>query len=661
MSSYSLESIFDVDQSDALTDEMKDVMIHLEFACNPSSFTLMGITLDVLKSDQMLAFLVKILQVMFDNHLYYCSNDQQLSRRAAINLLLPYVTTLRTQLCPSTTNFIYVRKWDKDFIDVLFSVILNSQSYPTWKRICKQIILNDLGTTPNFDGSQGIIRAIQRIILQFTDAIHDGSIEKLKDLMKESENLCCWMLPRCIALPILGGWSLLHLAASNTIHSDELFVYLVDIMGCSIIAIDYNGQSALHVAASNLNYAAVLWICKRNPTANKLTDNQGRIALELLLHTLSVCRWSKKITSPNLHRMVAVLLPDSHSDILWKRRYSVISSESSIITTIEPQQEVNNHHNVASARSSLFCIAVTSSDDYVSEEVIRRARSTERANWDVKAIRETVFRCIRSRTCRCSTVELLMRELVAPMLESGRFPEAKQAFLDECLCHAVMSHQGRMQGSVLAYLLEQMVPLLRESGEASAVFFLLAVVRQDAAVLTAILAVLPRDISKLLIYPTTTTMTTSSSNSNNISNTNTNASADTSNTALGLFNIPLLLKFCDISGDPLLSAALESFYLTPLSLACAMNLPAIVHILLRSSYIPPTRRSTNGIDEVTQAEYDHLYAVYYSAMSGASSCLQALRNIFSKESFYKICFELQGEFIVMYSVLVVVILYCTVI
>lgn len=645
MSSYSLESIFDIDQSNTLMDEMKDVMIHLEFACNPSSFTLMGITLDVLKSDQMLVFLVKILQVMFDNHLYYCSNEQQLSRRTAINLLLPYATTLRTQLCPSTTNFIYVRKWDKDFIDVLFSVILNSQSYPTWKRICKQIILNDLGTTPNFDGSQGIIRAIQRIILQFTDALHDGSIEKLKDLMRESENLCCWMTPRCITLPILGGWSLLHLAASNTIHSDELFVYLVDIMGCSISAIDYNGQSALHVAASNLNYAAVLWICKRTPTANKITDNQGRIALELLLHALSVCRWSKKITSPDLHRMVAVLLPDSHSDILWKRRYSVISSESSIITTIKPQQEVNNHHNVASARSSLFCIAVTSSDDYVSEEVIRRARSTERANWDAEAIRETVFRCIRSRARRCTTVELLMRELVAPMLESGRFPETKHAFLDECLCHALMSHQRRMQGSVLAYLLEQMVPLLRESWGAYAVFFLLAVVRQDAAVLTAILAVLPRDISKLLIYPT---ITTSSSNSNNISNTNTNTSADTSTNAVRLYNIPLLLKFCDISGDPLLSAALESFYLTPLALACAMNLPAIVHILLRSSYIPPTRRSTNGIDEVTQAECDHLYAVYYSALSGASSCLQALRNIFSKESFYKICFVLQGKLIDMY-------------
>jgi hypothetical protein len=69
----------------------------------------------------------------------------------------------------------------------------------------------------------------------------------------------------------------------------------------------------------------------------------------------------------------------------------------------------------------------------------------------------------------------------------------------------------------------------------------------------------------------------------------------------------------------------------------------MVHTLLRVTYAVPTRRHTSlGMEEGEQAQLDHLQPALACVLNGSAACLRAIRNLFSEEAFFQMCFTMKG-------------------
>ena len=327
-----IESIFDPEYTDGLDKESAFATLK-HFMNNEEEFTWCDSQLEYVDVNSMLTLLAKSFDKMMcapisDNK---TTPVQPLERH--FHFLLLKIT--RKRICPHTKKFSLVKAWDNQFYNVLIDAVLRNNQRASWNRLIRGLIQADLSSTPNFDGSKGIVNTIANHISDLINAVQSDNIPLLKEIITNCNDLQNWFQPRCIAMAsAFNGWSLLHFAASAPQISKEMCAFLVQQVGCDILEVDNNGQTALHIAACCLNHSAVQYFSTESPLANRAVDHTGRIPLDALLHTIPLCKWNKRITSVQLQQMFRALIPVNNPEVIWNISASASSSASSNTTEI---------------------------------------------------------------------------------------------------------------------------------------------------------------------------------------------------------------------------------------------------------------------------------------------------------------------------------------
>jgi hypothetical protein len=742
-------------------------MVLRQFLSDASTFTWQGVELNSLPTITLFSILSFI-------------NDQQQQqpkteslRNLSLHLSMLLITMYRKKCCPHTSGFKYLVDWDRLFYNVLFAAIFPSNPKPTWKRIGAKILEQDMMVGNNFNSTEWLVLQIHTQIERLIAAVQSGDLTELKDAMAESSKFNQYYSPKFITSILFNNWSLLHFAAAapapsiatglqihptgssgtgaprvgastdidtrgsaefehNTpeMQAREVFQYLLSHdIGCSVLAEDRLGQTPLHVAAANLNVTAVHCFLAAQPSAHKLRDAAGRTPLQLMLGTLSRCRWRRRVTSRALEELLRALLTPSsghsssnHSqETLWGRlalagcaveersadlaagartdaASSTVGASAAAAAGTDPQSRPGF------GRDSVFYAAVVHTDDHIADEVIKIARATHPTTWDVSAIQEAVLRCI-CQPNRSATVELLMKEMCPLTLG------ASLAFLDTCICTAMlyskraikkdftvlsglltryakvseeeMHKSGRGSGSSeVSELASISAAHAQESGTGAhvvststsareapnfhACFLYIAVLSGKPEIMQEVVRTVPKKLLKELAHDTPAQTLCSY-----IQNT----------TSDGIKSAPIasvpsnfaahdwknrLLNF----GTQINKQAIETVFLhakvSPVSLACILNLPEVLDVLLRYSFEAPTRSyvattttsalgggggdgstaETVSSSSTTAAsacgewsEEVHRIPLMYCAQFGSNGCFQLFSSVIKKPILYQLCFS----------------------
>jgi hypothetical protein len=407
---------------------------------------------------------------------------------------------------------------------------------------------------------------------------------------------------------------------------------------------DIFGQTALHVAAASLNFPAISNISRKSPTAVRTLDYDGNAPLKLLLRSISMRNWRKWIESHHLQKAIKFLVPTSNPALIW---------ESGTITELTAlQQSVRyGNPNLAAAKESLFYCAVVYTDDFILETVVQLARAVPVAQWDVNAAREALCKCAARPCGRKTSVDILFREIISPLINSGRICNDELLdIVDCCLCSAVLAlKQTKVDRSVLKSLLERLVDLLqrphlptstsidyskpieKEADLRELVFVYIAALCGDADLLSFVLAALPRSLVRCLVYPTHAQHRPSPVTSAELAN------------PFGENFVRKLRRFCNTLIPEVVHATFQSSF-SPLCMMCALNRPDIVSMLLRACYsVPAHADSPAGREAARLAELDHFHPLSWAVHSGASECVRLVQNTLSKKSLCNMYFCMTGK------------------
>jgi hypothetical protein len=605
----SLEELFGIGGKVCHGSKLPDFEIFQLFLSEPGTFTIHGVSLHGLESDHLSTFLVKIMQSLLQK------GNLEVCETPANYLLIPFVRYLRTRVAPYTLYYRSIRRWDAEYVNALSSYILPSSSPGAWKRVCRQLMELDVANLPAHHAQKSIVATVERCVSRLFDATGSGNVQVLTDALSEAGELSGWFLPRYISAAAMNGWTLLHFAAAHLNTDAELYALLVDKAGCSVTNQDALGQNALHVAAASLNCVGVAALTSAPTTAVRAVDHSGNTPLHLLLRAIALCNWRRRVSSADLQGMITALLPADASHLLWQRSYRPAVQHAA--------------HTTASARSAMLYTAVVSTDDFIAEHVLSRARTAPRESWDLEVIREALIGCVRSCHDRTATVELILRdfELAA---ESGAVNSSELDLLDACLSHAVVTAHRHTSTSrtLLTTLLKRLTELLPEATKATAavipplVFLYLAVSCQNAALVGAVLSQLPRPVVHSLLYPSSPVPMT------------------------GTFAQRLVTFTMEVPTGGFVNG--KESLLSPLSLACVLGGVDVVNALLRAGYSALPRRAAvpaHGTDEqpVGPVQSDYFQPILHCVLYARSECLRTIRNLCTKEAMFQLCFVEKGD------------------
>jgi len=345
---------------------------------------------------------------------------------------------------------------------------------------------------------------------------------------------------------------------------------------------------------------------------------------------VSMRPWRKWIESHHLQEMVALFVRSNPSQ-LWS--YGVVNTSSNSGVRCADIRYVT-------AKECLFYQAVVYTDDFVAEEVVKLARLTPTADWDVTALKETLYKCAGRPRDRPASVELLFREMLTPLRERGLLSSDDLLDLADCsICTAVLSlKHTKVRRDGLKSLLDRYVALVQASaGEEemldsrAVVFLYLAALSGDADLLKFVLAALPRSLVREMIYPRSMQH---------------GATGEGPNPYFGPSFTGILRRFCNTLEAESLDFVVKSS-LSPLSLMCALHRADIVHVLLRACYEVPAHIDTPaGQAAAHQSELDYFYPLHWAVLCGASECIRLVHTTLSKESLKRIYFYMPGTTIV---------------
>lgn len=617
---YDLEVIFGLNEgSTVAVPQSEQLYLHKEFHSCPQNFTLYGVTLDALDTDILLGIVIRVFQLRSN-----CSAYQNSSTYLARGLFATLQQIVRKRLCPHTRSTQVVGNWDALLYDVIERCVFPSHALPAWKRLYKQLLQTDL-ETPNFDGTGQTVMRIHALSAQLVEAVQSNDVSKLHEALQACDAMASWFSPRCVKISALGDWSLLHLAASVPTPK-EVYTVLVQEVGCEVQSVDARGRTALHVAASALNADAVECFNVVSPTVNRIADSSGEIPLQLLMRTVALCPWRKRVSSLRLQQMITALIPATNRDIVWHVEHH--------------SPAVSQQQCALSARSCLFYHAVVHTDDVIAQEVIRIAKLTPRDHWNASAIEEATYTCIRDPRGRLATVELLLQETWTSQVsvDGSKLLD----FLDTCLCHALVSAKhAKSDKAVVKALLERVTRQLSTfdvvgSARGPFAFVYLAVMSKDPVLLTIVLAALPRTAVTEFIFPASARRSAPES----VAHHETDEYRRQDNDRFRR----ILSRFLPLDADAAVWSLLQHRHMSPMSLACALGSAEMVNTMQRACYVAPGQRapaSRGVLDQQLQA--DHFHPANFCLAAGASDCFRLIRNMHTVESFYELCFSSNGE------------------
>lgn len=635
---YDLEIIF----ADGQVTEAEHLSIHKSFVEDPFQFTLYGVTVDQVDAKILLNFILGLLDDKVAG-LVGPRSEYPLSN-LALNILPRLFSILRQKFCPFSAHFKRIRRWDTLLYDVALNSMFHNNSRATWRRLFTELVIHDLDTVPNFDGSNGTVVKIHAAIQDVVQSVGSGELQLIEDSMQNFSSLSNWVSPANVTIPVLNGWSLLHLAASTAMPA-QIYIYLVDTVGCDALRQDRYGRTALHVAAASLNFHALKVLTAKCPTSVRTVDFNDHSPLHVLLQSVSMRQSRKWIDSHHLQEAIAVLTPSSNPGAIWEScptnvvQVATVDAGNGVrcITTDEAAAKENN-----------FYRAIVHTDDHIAEEVVRIARRVPVAHWDLASIREALYKCAARPWERRTTVELLFREVLTKLVEAQRVDEAALVgIVDSCICAAVLGlKNAKRDRKVLKYLLERYVALVGTSvntnetetspslhGDQEAAFVYLAALCGDADLLSFVLGALPRPLVRALVYPAAAQY--NPEKGENSDNSMKDGYSDELQTRLR--------RFCNTLEPSAVQQVFQSTF-SPLSLMCALNRADIAHVLMRSCFeVSAHQDSPAGKAAAQRAELDHFYPLYWAVKCGASECVRLIQNTLLKESLVKVYFQFAGQ------------------
>lgn len=605
-------------------------------------------------------------------------------------LLMLLIRRLTAVLCPHTTQVHSCRSlldWHLNYCELIQRVIIKCHPQPSWRRLLRELMVSDLNHTHLFDGSVGVVHDVQLLLNSIVDAMHQADdLVSLKDLLLQSRQYEKWFSFHQVTYPLFGDWTVLHFLSSATSSSNpssaggnrhhqsnmDLFKHLTSVYGCSVMSCDKLGRSPLHVAASCLNYRVALYIAEALPSTVSIHDHRGEPPLSGLLLTLSLSRWTKKISSLALESLLVALLPASQSALIWDHLHSIdeVDSHAMMVgcntdAALDTAQLAAISRRSAYARLTNLYYSVVFTDDGISQTMIRTASSTPRSRWRGDVVEEALYGCVRRG--RELTVDLLLSEFehlfpvldCRPSLEEqgqeeqgqeeegegrsslrgDRVGSALLGVLDTCLCYALVRGVNRnMLSSLLhryAAAVEDLcarIPLLNEVDGSKveeeddhhhpssssflmdySCFLYLTVMRRDLSTLNVVRSILPSSILRAFMYPPTFRFIDPISS--------TEASPRQRYVFSSSFQLRLLRFASTHPSEAVLSFARDLGGLSPLAMACAVGDPDMLQTLLgsccphapasssaSSSYVRPNYYTTSII---TRSEFQAARADFH--------------------------------------------------
>ena len=239
------------------------------------------------------------------------------------------------------------RSWCDSLALLFIYSIARTNPEATWPRVLKSMIQGevDIATKVNVSGitaasSQGLIERLLDRYLAIFKAIQNNRVVEISMSLKPRNSSssvsttsaynisyteknvlygtvigfdASFALAQGVA-PI--GWSLVHFAAQSS--SREMIACLVEECGLGYTEKDGMGRNPLHIAALALNMPVVEWLVDQR-SGSRLTsmvDQNNKLPIQLLLHTLSVRDWTNSFTGQDILSMITKLLPCVAS--LWQ-------------------------------------------------------------------------------------------------------------------------------------------------------------------------------------------------------------------------------------------------------------------------------------------------------------------------------------------------------
>jgi len=635
---YDLESILGESQ----VAETEYLFVHKSFVEDPFQFTLYGVTVDLVDAKILLNFVLNFLDDKVAG-LVGPKSEFPMSN-LALNILPRLFSILRQKLCPYSSHFKRIRRWDTLLYNLALDSMFHNNSRATWRRLFTELVTHDLDTVPNFDGSNGTVAKMHAAILDIVQSVGGGDMQQIKDSMQSFSSLSNWVSPANVTIRVLNGWSLLHLAASTAMPA-EVYIYLIDTVGCDVLRQDRCGRTALHVAAASLNFHALKVLTAKCPSSVRTVDLNNQSPLQVALRCLSMRQSRKWIDSHYLQEAITILIPTSNPGAIWES-WPVSASHTAAIEASKGVRCITSGE--AAAKENNFYHAVVHTDDHIAAEVVRIARSVPVAQWDLVSIKEALYKCAARPWERKTTVELLFREILTKLVETQRVDEAALlGIVDCCICAAVLSlKHTKRDRKVLKYLLERYVALVdvpvnakeappAQHGDEGAVFVFLAALSGDPDLLSFVLGALPRPLVRALVYPAAARYSPAKpERSDNSAN---EGYSDEFKTRLK--------RFCNTLEPSAVDSVFQSTF-SPLSLMCALNRADIAHVLMRSSFeVSAHQDSPAGKAAAERAELDLFYPLYWTTKCGASECMRLMQNTLSKESLVKVYYQFLGKFV----------------
>lgn len=262
---------------------------------------------------------------------------------------------IRRELIPRTIWIADQSMIDITTLEFVHSYLLPKSMSISWARNIRQLMIK----THTRDDVE--IQVYYHIVDRILALIHDGNTIDLKVI-----------LPQYIymKLPTLSGWSLLHYAVSIEYVHATVVTHVIDTLiqsGLSINTLDYMHQTPLHVAATHMNYLAIVKLCESRLIQKNIEDNRGFIPLQCLLLSLSTCKRRKRISGydERFLIMLKALIPyDDKQSLweLWKQSPSYCSNNNNLT---EPTTSYISHYH----SSIYYCVCY--GNEFIGEAMLQ--------------------------------------------------------------------------------------------------------------------------------------------------------------------------------------------------------------------------------------------------------------------------------------------------
>jgi len=555
--------------------------------------------------------------------------------------------------------------------------------------LLRDLMLSDLNDTHLFDGSIGVVYEVQLLLNSIVDAIHQADLASLKELLIQSKQYEKWFSFHQATYPLFCDWTVVHFSASISSSGGQqkhrsnldVFKHLMSDYGCSVLSCDKFGRTPLHVAAASLNHTVALYITEVLPSTVRIRDLRGHAPFSSLLVTLSLTRWTKRISSPVLEALLVALLPPSQSAIIWEHLHSVdkldqyaMSMDGTLsdrcdTTTLNMHRFAAIRRRSAYARLTNLYYSVLFTDDGVSQAMIKTASSVAKSSWRRDVVEEVIYGCVAK--ARELTVDLLLSEFedlfpifdcrLSMQEEKGRMGSILLGVLDTCLCYALVRSVNRSMLSALLHRYAVAVdelctrtPLNEIEGLRDdqsflmdySCFFILAIIKQDLTALNVVRSILPSSILRSFIYPPDFRFADPSVAS-------ATAFPRPKYDFCSLFQLRLLRFTSMHPSKHVLSFARDFGGLSPLGLASAIGDPDVLQALLRCcAHIASDIRSqhekyphsiSTSQSEIHAIRADFQMPVLICVYFGHSTCLHVLRSYLGNSLLHMLCYTVPGE------------------